>query len=452
MSELHIKAKNRSIANGKSAILRNKALLFVVTLFITPKLFGYFQTVELTQLQRWLYIIITDLIPAIFIFIWVRKNSVRKDSKKTESFHAEIDPLLFIRFCACLMVLLGHYFLVIFSPPVQLTNASLVYRLTMSSPWAGVWIFFTLSGYLMGKGFFSGRYSLHESGIATFYFNRATRILPIFIFALLAQWLFLSPEIFKLENIWGLVQTLTLDQNQWFSVGALWSVATEFQFYLMAPFLAIAIGALDSKVKISVPVIAVTILTGLALSFGMAEHHNWDHTLILLSVYMPIGPNLFMFVSGMLLAKLLADRPKTTEHNWTFIGVPFFIAVIIVMTLWISYSGYGKPLLQLSKYWIYAPPLATAGTLATIYIFETGSKIESGFARYIIKATQYGGMITYCLYAFHSQLMEQIRKIAPPYLEHHSELLYLPLAVALIWGVSHFCYKIIEKPLSEIRR
>lgn len=452
MSEIHIPTQVSTRSTIKQVILSKNALFIVVLAFILPKLFGYFETIQLTPLERWIYIITTDLIPAVFILLWVRENTVKTESKKTESFRAYMDPLLFIRFCACLMVLLGHYFLVIFSPPSQSTDAGLIYRLVMSSPWAGVWIFFTLSGYLMGKGFFSGRYSFGEDGISKFYFNRATRIIPIYLLALTAQWIFLSPQIFLPENIWGIIQTVTMDQNQWVVVGALWSVITEFHFYLMAPFIAIAIHFIGSKLKIGFTAIVITIISGLCISVGLATFHNWDHTSVLLTIYKPLGANLFMFVSGMLLAKILSDKPVKRFHDWSWVGVPVFLITVLVMTLWISYTGYGKPIEALSRYWVYAPPVTVVGTLATIWIFETGKKIESGPVFYIIKATQYGGAITYCLYAFHSQIMEQIRKVAPAELMHHAELAYLPVAVALVWGISHFCYKVIEKPLSEVRR
>jgi peptidoglycan/LPS O-acetylase OafA/YrhL len=421
-------------------------------MFVLPKLLGYSQLVQLTLVQKWVYIVVSDIIPAVLVFLWVRKNSTPIDSVKADPLYPSMDPLLSIRFCACLMVLSGHFFLVIFAPPVQLTSSGIIYRLAMSSPWAGVWIFFTLSGYLMGKGFFLGRYATDQNGIAKFYFNRTTRIYPIYIFALAAQWIFLSPEIFKPENSWGLLQSALFDDSRWLAVGALWSVTTEVQFYLLAPFLAMAINALAVKRGVGVWSILIVVLLGLCIAIGLANIHEWDMGVLIHGVYSPLGPNLYMFVSGMLLAKNISRKPKGVGHRWAFLGIPFFAAVVLVLTFWISYTGYGKPLLALGKYWVYAPPLAVLGTLATIWIFEIGAKVEQGLTFHFIRATQYGGAITYCLYAFHSQLMEQVRKIAPATLSSHSELLYLPLVIALVWAVSHFFYKMVELPLSANRR
>lgn len=45
---------------------------------------------------------------------------------------------------------------------------------------ASVWMFFGLSGYVIGHGFLSGRYAFDRAGVLAFYRRRAARILPLF--------------------------------------------------------------------------------------------------------------------------------------------------------------------------------------------------------------------------------------------------------------------------------
>ena len=46
--------------------------------------------------------------------------------------------------------------------------------------WTGVWIFFIISGYLIGKVFFSGKYKTDNiKDFFNFYLQRCVRILPI---------------------------------------------------------------------------------------------------------------------------------------------------------------------------------------------------------------------------------------------------------------------------------
>ena len=64
---------------------------------------------------------------------------------------------------------------------------------------AGVWMFFVLSGYLMGKAFASNRYPVTWQGVLAFLQNRAVRIVPLyyltvisFVLLLTHPWQFLA--------------------------------------------------------------------------------------------------------------------------------------------------------------------------------------------------------------------------------------------------------------------
>jgi peptidoglycan/LPS O-acetylase OafA/YrhL len=72
-----------------------------------------------------------------------------------------LDPLLVLRGLACLMVTIIHC-----NPP---RNSILFHGLDLSwlcfsNGLVAVWIFFCLSGYLMGKAFYTGRYRLTRQG------------------------------------------------------------------------------------------------------------------------------------------------------------------------------------------------------------------------------------------------------------------------------------------------
>ena len=150
------------------------------------------------------------------------------------------------------MVLLGHGSMISFLPSdiaARISSGSKFWLLA-PSPWAGVWVFFVLSGYLMGKGFFSGRYPFSRDGLLTFYRNRLLRILPLYWFAVLAISLLMKPEIFAPKNIWMLAAILLFDYSGAFAInpiGALWSVSTEVQFYILVPFLFVLYASLIER-------------------------------------------------------------------------------------------------------------------------------------------------------------------------------------------------------------
>ncbi len=52
-----------------------------------------------------------------------------------------------------------------------------------------VWLFFILSGYLIGFGFSSGRYSYDQKGLLDYYRNRILRIIPLFLTVSVFAWI-----------------------------------------------------------------------------------------------------------------------------------------------------------------------------------------------------------------------------------------------------------------------
>lgn len=100
-----------------------------------------------------------------------------------------------------------------------------------------VWIFLPIRGYLVGRGFLSGRYSMTPSGFFQFLFNRALRIIPL---AYLALFIGLAVHLaYDESNSQIFRQFLFVAANNDMSlVGALWTIAVELHFYLAAIILA----------------------------------------------------------------------------------------------------------------------------------------------------------------------------------------------------------------------
>jgi len=154
--------------------------------------------------------------------------------------HNRLDALLALRGLACLMVVTIHC-----DPP----RNSIIYHgfdlswLTFSHGAVAVWIFFSLSGYLMGKAFYAERYTSDVPGAINFWRNRAIRIFPLYYFAVLILSIFVYPEVLKIEN-WGyLIRVCTFTYQPHFGFQniafdrVLWSLSTEIQFYILVPFI-----------------------------------------------------------------------------------------------------------------------------------------------------------------------------------------------------------------------
>jgi peptidoglycan/LPS O-acetylase OafA/YrhL len=117
---------------------------------------------------------------------------------------------------------------------------------TIHLGWAGVSLFFVLSGFLI-TGILLDSMQRPKWRV-TFYIRRALRIFPLYYFALLGAilvaWLLRTPSslisplwplFFYLQDIPEIVHTRAL--SPLFVVGHFWSLAVEEQFYLVWPFL-----------------------------------------------------------------------------------------------------------------------------------------------------------------------------------------------------------------------
>ena len=103
----------------------------------------------------------------------------------------------------------------------------------------GMAIFFTLSGYLMGKAFLTGRYQLNKNGILIYYVSRWIRIFPLMFFVFLFFCMLVYPNILRhefLSSFRVLGFSYYADVLPYDGISAMWSLSIEFQYYLIAPF------------------------------------------------------------------------------------------------------------------------------------------------------------------------------------------------------------------------
>jgi peptidoglycan/LPS O-acetylase OafA/YrhL len=149
-----------------------------------------------------------------------------------------------LRGIAVLLIVLHHFIVPLFNGPPGSLQAYAAASLSLT--FAGVDLFFVLSGYLIGGILFDNRSSPRL--FTTFYVRRAARILPLafmfvgFCFAayrncwfsstvegpLFPSWVYLL----FVSNFWS----AALGEWGFRPLSLLWSLAIEEQFYLVAPF------------------------------------------------------------------------------------------------------------------------------------------------------------------------------------------------------------------------
>jgi len=141
--------------------------------------------------------------------------------------------------------------------------------------WAGVDLFFALSGYLIGNQVFA---ALRGPGLSLprFYARRLLRTLPAFLFvlALYAWWPYWAGGLAHAP--WWKYLTFTLNFN--LKPGTLfshaWSLCVEEQFYLLLPPIALAIAAIAQRARTPSLALGWMALVS-AVAAGMWLRHSW---------------------------------------------------------------------------------------------------------------------------------------------------------------------------------
>lgn len=150
-----------------------------------------------------------------------------------------------IRAIAILMVIIHH---AVYTAPRE-TFAQKLFLHIAGQGWAGVDLFFVLSGFLITGILMDARDSSHA--LRNFYARRVLRIVPVYVaFLLFSLWVAPSIDILSASEavqlhttqiwFWTYSVNLLIALHSWtavsFPVVHLWSLAVEEQFYLLWPF------------------------------------------------------------------------------------------------------------------------------------------------------------------------------------------------------------------------
>jgi peptidoglycan/LPS O-acetylase OafA/YrhL len=249
------------------------------------------------------------------------------------------DGLLALRGLACSLVIVLHCLTSAARETLQIKNIDLSW-IFFGHGFAGVWIFFTLSGYLMGKAFFTKRYAPSYQGFFEFYRNRTIRIFPLYYFVLFFQTILVYPDALRIEN-WGymlkpLTFTYALVPVKIVNP-SLWSLSTEVQFYLLVPFIFL----LTRKLVHTRKTFVLLVMLGVAALFmgirGLIWHSFYDSmsdfSIYARYIYFPLLTNLDVFLLGFLMNALFQNQsvpkpghtgmlgylPRRFSKGWDFI-------------------------------------------------------------------------------------------------------------------------------------
>lgn len=369
------------------------------------------------------------------------------------------DPLLTLRFYACLLVLLGHGLAITFAPsnmPQRMLDGS-PFWLLMASPWAGVWLFFVLSGYLIGKGFYSRRYTMSREGLRTFYWNRYWRIAPVYFVAVLIVGALLGPTLFREENWFQIIGQLVFwqqSQTPGTVIGALWSVQTEVGFYLLSPLLFMVLSAII-RGRVSPLLLLVAVLSA-GIYYRWAVLNGAGDSQWIGKVLVPVVGNLDLFVGGMLLNWIVPmvlptlRKLPTLALGLLLMGVSYFLYALLF-----THASFGP---AQSEYWFLAiyigPTLTAVLTLATIACFEVwnATKASAGVVgRTLVRYTQLAGLMTYSIYVWHEPIFLAQMANLPFIVGGRDSIVQMCVALVLTALIAAISYYLVERRFERFR-
>ena len=328
----------------------------------------------------------------------------------------KVDMLNVLRFLAFMIIFMLHT--KGFIPVNWNENCSKAW-LFYTPAWAGTWIFFMLSGYGVGAGFYSGKYETSLDGVVHYYIKRIASILPLYWFWIITVAIFVKPEILmpSMEHFGYLLKLFFFNyQEEFFSAefGLGWYMTTLIRLYLVAPFGYLLLRKLVKSKKQTCFALILIVLIGFVARCLMGYHiavtgeGNWSP-----DIYKPFYFNFDIFFSGMLLNQLKEYRGEISYVHKTMGRLISMLALLLLVGInsYIYYDyAYGRSN-YLNIYCYVFPSVYIILVAFYIYYFEIQkdfkqTKLTVGqLKKNVMRIFDYFHKIQFPIYLFHSSIL-----------------------------------------------
>ena len=363
----------------------------------------------------------------------------------------KIDIFNFLRGIAILCVLGLH------TPILVVNNFDIkTYPFYFNTPaWLAMWMFFFLSGYLLGKGFFNNKYEITKNGIFKFYCSRLIRILPLYFLLLFIVFIFYNPNWF-IDNPISVLHIFTFTYNGIpgiNGVGHTWFISAIVQLYVLAPF-GYKLFSYFNKGKKNLLIlffllIAIGIGYRLLTDLFKLDYYKYVYTFSL--------ANIDLFFCGLLLNSITKNSlDNKLKENLRPISLCFLFTLILTYML---------PVIKLS-WWVYNyiyPSLTLLSMALIVYAFDYAKEIRLEpltllkLIKNPLRIIEYIGIISFNIYLFHGNIMEMVVNI---FKQHKLNSIFtgdslfvaifvLMFVVAFVFAT--FLHYTIEVPMNKLR-
>ena len=199
--------------------------------------------------------------------------------------------------------------------------------------WGAVWMFFMISGYLLGKAFVSGRYKVDTiEDIGRFYLSRAIRILPIYYFVFFIDLFFVNTPLYLSFDNHLLVKCLLLSITPTSTtgmIGNLWFVCTIIRLYLLTPVIYVVIIKIREKCNhkrlFCLGILFLLCSVSFYFRFSLLGKQNWSDF-----IYSKWFFNLDFYGGGIILSLLFTnDKESSLKRIMRFVSLGLFFVFLV---------------------------------------------------------------------------------------------------------------------------
>ena len=312
--------------------------------------------------------------------------------------------------------------------------------------WAGVELFFVISGFLITRILISTR--TKPDYFRRFYYRRTLRIFPIYYLVLIAYgvaaFLAAGPVPHTLPFYYVYLQTIPQLQSQFTDIpvlGHTWSLAIEEQFYILWP-----VAVLVLRGRILLAVIASMIASGLGLrilALGRSNPFLVDGWL---------GVQIDCLAAGALVAYISGVSGRAQISRWALAAFTSGTAFLAIMVVTVGAAAFRTPLI-----WCRAPYGPFVITAMACACFGAVALVASGHPRtkwLELRPLMRVGKVSYGIYLYHPFVFLLVDNLSLQVFNHKSRLVSAVVMLGellLTYIVAGMSWRVIESPINSMK-
>lgn len=314
--------------------------------------------------------------------------------------------------------------------------------------WIGVDLFFVLSGYLIAGQLLAPIARGEPPNLRRFFWRRALRILPVYLLVVAVY--FALPALREYPTIPPLWKFLLFVQNVGLRGGTAfshaWSLCVEAQFYLVLPFVLIAL-ARKRRATMAAPciVIGAGILLRASIAYSLATDGAVPFRGFQQLIYYATWTRLDPLTLGVTLAAIQRFRPAWWAKLQDLAAWLWLVGLaLIVFSL---YLGESDQLTIATVIWQF--PMLAFG-LATLLVCAVSARLP--FAHRAIPGVSFVASIAYSVYLSHKLVVHAIARFCEAQAIPFTSLPAISLVIVAILLVGAALFFTIERPFLQYRR